>query len=106
MCVYVCVCVCMCVYVCVCVCMWVYVGVCGCMWVCVLCVCCVCVYLVARYVDRYNLLTPKVPLKFGRYERRNETTASCVNMDWHVQVPLDQDLVDSLYIFVFAYCLS
>ena len=57
-------------------------------------------YLVARYVDGDDLLAAEVPLEARREEGRHEATARSIDVDGNVKSTLDQDVVDSLDVFV------
>jgi hypothetical protein len=57
---------------------------------------------VARHVDRCDLLETEVPQQTRVDEGSDKPTRSSINVDVAVDVPLNEQVVDSLSVFVLA----
>jgi len=56
--------------------------------------------LVTTGVDRHNLLESEIPLKFRYNERSYKSTTGSINVNDRIDILLDQQIIDSLSIFV------
>ena len=57
-------------------------------------------YLVAGYVDGSNPLEPEVPLQLRNREGGYKTAARSIDVDRDLELPLDEQIVNSLAVFI------
>lgn len=55
-----------------------------------------------RYINRDNLLQPKVPRELWDDERSHKSSASSINMDGAINLFLDQQVIDGLDVLVLS----